>query len=75
MMAESIEVMLVRMEGKVDRVSGQIDDIKVWTKRQDDRLNHHSGRITILEQFKSRMKGIGIAAAFVLAVLGILASF
>ena len=73
-MTDSVEVMLARMEGKVDRVSGQIEDIKLWTKRQDDRLNHHSGRITHLEQFKSRMKGIGIAAAFILAVLGILAS-
>ena len=73
-MTESIEVTLVRMEGKIDRVSGNVENIEKWTKRQEQRLNHHSGRITILEQFKSRMKGIGIAVAFVLAVLGILAS-
>ena len=66
--------MLVRMEGKVDQVSGKIDHIEEWTKRQDQRLNHHSGRINILEQFKSRMKGIGIAVAFILTALGILAS-
>ena len=74
-MAESIEVTLVRMEGKIDRVSGNIENIERWTKRQEDRLNHHSGRITNLEGFKSRMKGIGIAVVFVLTALGILASF
>ena len=73
-MTEPIERILGRMKGTINRVSGKIDHIEDWTKRQDQRLNHHSDRLSILERFKNNMKGIGIAIAFLLTILGILAS-
>ena len=74
-MAEAIEVIIVRMEGTIDRVSGKIDHIEDWTQRQDQRLNHHSARLTTLETFKNLAKGglkvLGIVAAVVGTLVGI----
>jgi hypothetical protein len=62
------------IESTLGRIEEKVDHIKETTDRQEGCLRDHSERIRTLEVFKGKMKGIWIAIAGVLAIIGALAA-